>query len=100
MDNKAAKKAMIKRATRFDPEPMELGYIDFSSGKTFNPQMVGIVLNESYGGCSLVVACNSELIAGQMFKAKIGNIDPLKATFMWVKHLEENIYKVGVKFLE
>lgn len=89
-----------KRSIRFQADPMTLGYIDLTGGKVFKPQLVGLVVNESYAGCSLVLLSDVELKSGQQMKIKDGVLDPIKASIIWVKHLDENIYKVGIKFLE
>lgn len=89
-----------KRPIRFKSEPMTLGYIDVVSTNTFNPQVVGIVLNESYTGCALILASDSKFKINQEVKIKVGKLDPMKASIIWLKTLDENIYKVGIKFLE
>lgn len=90
----------VRKATRYKPDPMTLGYLDLDGGKTFKPTLVGIVINESYSGCAAVVASDLVLKVGQKIRAKIGALDPMKAEIIWTKVLEENIQKIGIKLLE
>lgn len=90
----------VKRSIRFRSEPMTLGYVDVALTKTFTPQLVGIVLNESYSGCALILAFDDQLKIHQQIKVKVGNLEPIKASVIWLKTLDENIHKIGIKFLE
>ena len=99
-DLKKTATPLQKRSIRFQADPMTLGYIDLTGAKVFTPQLVGIVVNESYMGCSLVLVSDVALKPGLQIKIKDGVLDPIKSSIVWVKHLEENIYKVGIKFLE
>lgn len=90
----------FKRSIRFKAEPMTLGYLDLEPAKTFKPQLVGIVLNESYTGCAVILASDDKLNNKQQLKIKVGNLEPINASIIWVKTLDENIHKVGIKFLE
>lgn len=96
---KKSPRVIIKRSVRFKPEPMTLGYIDLEPTSNFNPQMVGIVLNESFTGCALILAIDEELKVRQQIKIKVGNLDPIKASISWLKTLDENILKVGLKLI-
>ena len=92
-------KLRIKRSVRFKSEPMTLGYLDLDPTRGFNPQFVGIVLNESFTGCALILAIDDELKVKQLIEIKVGNLNPIKASVSWFKILDENILKVGLKFI-
>lgn len=96
---KTLPKLKIKRSVRFKSEPMTLGYLDLETTNSFNPQLIGIVLNESFTGCALILAIDDELKVKQQIKIKVGNLDPIKASVSWFKILDENILKVGLKFI-
>ncbi len=97
--NKKLQKLIVKRSVRFKSEPMTLGYIDLVAKNSFKPQYVGIVLNESFTGCALILAIDDELKLKQQIKIKIGNLDPAKASISWIKVIDENILKIGLKLL-
>lgn len=94
------KKKVSKRSIRFVSDPMTLGYIDYDASGSFQPHSVGIILNESYMGCALIMQTDNKLTENQKIKIKLGNLDPIKAQIIWFKILEENIYKIGIKLLE
>lgn len=89
-----------RRSVRFQPDPMAVAQVDFKVSKDFKPTLVGIVLNESYTGCALVVASDEILKKGRKLKVKVGALSALKGEIAWVKTLEENIQKIGIKLLE
>lgn len=88
------------RQTRFQPDPTTGALIDFKLAKSFEPTVLGIVVNESLNGCSLILATDEIVSRGTRIKLKIGELAPLQAQIVWSKNLEENIYKIGVKILE
>lgn len=89
-----------RKSVRFQPDPLSSALMDLKNSKEFNPTIIGIILNESFKGCSIVVASDEDLKKDQKVKIKIGALDPLKGQIVWIKHLEENIYKIGVRLLE
>lgn len=91
----------VKRAPiRYKPDPMTIAHIDFENAKEFKPSCVGIVINESYSGCSVVISTDIEIKRGDKVKIKIGELSAMKANVAWVKELEENIYKLGIQLLD
>lgn len=89
-----------RKSIRFQPDPMTIAWMDFSNSKDFEPTLVGLVLNEAYKGCALIVASDEPLKKEQKLKIKVGRLSPLKAQIAWIKNLEENIFKLGIKLLE
>lgn len=86
--------------TRFKPDPLTVAYVDFSKAKNFSPTNVAVVINESYSGCAIVMVSNNPINTGDKIKIKVGQLGEMKASIVWVKLLEENIFKIGVQMLE
>lgn len=89
-----------RKAFRFKPDPMAIAYIDTKNGNEFAPSLVAVVINESFTGCAVVLASDVPLKTDMKIKIKVGNLEPMKGQIVWIKTLEENIHKVGVKLLE
>ena len=90
-----------RKSIRFKPDPLTVALIDLKPKSAgFNPSLVGIVINESYTGCAIVVASDLKLKKGTKLKIKVGNLSPLKGEIVWLKTLEENIHKVGILLLD
>lgn len=89
-----------RKAIRFQPDPLTIATLDFKGGKEFRPTLIGLVLNESYTGCAIVLATDEPLKKDLKLKIKVGALSPLKAQIAWIKNLEENIHKVGIRLLE
>lgn len=81
---------------------MAIAAIDFKAGSPneFDPKVVGLIINESFKGCGLVVDLAKPPQTADLLKIKVGEIGPLQARVAWVRHLEDHIYRVGVEFLE
>ena len=82
-----------------DPATVALFYL-VTQDNTSNPSFAGLVINESYNGCLALINFKDGLVVDQTLKIKVGSLSKLNAQVVWVKNLEENIYKVGFKFLE
>ncbi|MBK7960283.1 MAG: hypothetical protein IPK04_03090 [Bdellovibrionales bacterium] len=89
-----------RKSTRFQPDPMTIAQLDFATGKDFRPTLIGLVINESYTGCAIVLVADEAPKKDLKLKIKVGALSPLKAQIAWIKNLEENIYKVGIRLLE
>jgi len=88
----------VRHSIRFTPDPLTTALIELKNNSTFKPSLVALVLNESFTGCALVLSCDQLLKKDQILKVKVGNLNPMMAKIIWVKHLEENIFKIGLKF--
>ena len=90
-----------RKFLRLKPDENTVALIDTrTTGKDFEPNIVGLILNESYSGCALVLAANEILKVGHKMHVKIGNLHVMEAEIVWAKILEENIQKIGIKLLE
>jgi hypothetical protein len=90
-----------RKAIRFHPDPLTVGLIDFKIGtKAFKPTLVGIVINESYTGCAMIVVTDLKLKKDMPITIQVGNLSPMKGKIAWLKTLEENIHKLGIQLLE
>jgi hypothetical protein len=91
----------IRKNTRFKPDPGTYAEVKFpAKGKSSAPNYSGLVLSEAFGGCSMVLVYGPNLANGDQCNVKVGNLTPLLAEVRWVIALDENIQKVGFKFLE
>lgn len=105
----ASKILNFRGAIRFKPDPLTVAYIQLLKDskdtkdlkeKSVQPKwdLVGVVANESYTGCALIVIQN-ELIPGKNVFVKVGALAAMHAKIVWQKQLEENIYKIGLQYI-
>lgn len=91
----------MNRAIRFKPDPLDHALVDFHNEKgSFTPSAVGLILNESFTGCALVIKSEKVLNKDQEIKVQVGRLEPLAAKVIWVQPLEVNLIKCGLQFLE
>ncbi len=87
--------------TRFKPDPLDVALIDFKpKAVKFEPQKVALLLNESFSGCALLMNTHDPIEKGKKVRIQVGRLSPMLGEIVWVKHLEEDLFKVGVKLLE
>jgi hypothetical protein len=98
--NTAALQSPPRRSVRFTPDPLTIAVLSLNAEKVFRPVLVGLVLNESFGGCSILINHDDSLKNDQIVNIKVGQLGLMKAKVIWVKNLEESIYKVGLKFID
>lgn len=95
---------MTTRHVRFPPDSDQVAFISFNIHE-YLPDLAALIINESIKGACFVV--NKALIpkekpitSGQIFLAKVGKLEPLKAEVRWVEDVDINLLKIGIKLLE
>lgn len=94
------KKSTPGRSVRFNPDPLTLAVIFPESKKAAQAGVLGLVLNESFGGCSILINHDGGFKKDEKVKIKVGRLSIMEATIVWIKNLEESIFKVGLRFTE
>lgn len=105
-DSSSAKKperelAKRRRFTRFSAVPQTMACIwDWTSAPVDDaattPFVAGLVIDESYAGCSLVVVAAEKFKPGYHCILKYGEFEPTEADVVWVRELEPGISRIGV----
>ena len=90
-----------RKNIRHAPDPGTFAQIDMSTKTpTFRPEYLGLVVEESYTGCGLVVVDMPKLKKGVKIRIQVGSVHPLKAEVKWRNDLDEQVARVGVQYLE
>jgi len=98
---KAAIRAKKRRHVRFNPSTVTYAEIDFRlRASEFKSQVVGFVVNEAFGGCSVVIPTGEKIEVGSFLKIKVGRLSVLKARIAWVRKLDEHVTKLGLEYQE
>ncbi len=96
----AKKNIKPRKSIRFRPDPFTLAYFSFKPTTPFKADLVALVLNESYTGCSLFFNTENKVKKDQKISIKVGQLAVMQAKIVWIKNLDENLFKVGIKFLD
>jgi hypothetical protein len=97
----AAKLNFEKRAhLRFKPDLGDYGLIDLEPNKNFAPSIMALLLNESYSGCAMLTVLEKPIDKGMKVKVKAGRLAEMMAEVMWIHPIDENIFKIGFRYLE
>lgn len=90
----------IKRKNiRFSPD--ENTVVWFSKGKSdFKKDFIGLAVSEAHGGAAFVMTKEVTLEKHDPIVIKVGELSELKAEVRWVKKLDEDVYKIGIQYLE
>lgn len=94
--------AKRRRSIRFKPDAEnQIAKIDIQNleGK-FTPSITALVVDEAYQGCGLVFQNQKGFEVGEVCRLQLGQIGPLQAEVRWKQKLDENLIKVGFRFLE
>lgn len=94
--------ARKRQYMRFAPDPNEFARIDTNAeGDDFEFQYVALIVEEApMGGCGVVGLNSIPLKEGDQFRIQLGMMAPLRAEIVWVKELDEQLVRYGIKFLE
>lgn len=92
---------MTAKQIRFPPDSDEMAFISFNVND-FKKDLSALIINESLQGACLVinralVPTDKPINIGQIFLAKIGAMNPLRARVRWLKEVDENLLKIGIE---
>ena len=88
------------RGVRFPPDPKTLAQLDVEGSAEFKPSLYGLVLNESYQGCALILLKDERISAGAPLRVQVGQLAPMRAEVRWHKELDDQVVKIGLFYLE
>ena len=57
----------------------------------------GLVINESYEGCSMIVAAHELFRVGYKCILKVGELAPIEAEICWIREIDEDVLRIGFK---
>ncbi|MDJ0844311.1 PilZ domain-containing protein [Crocosphaera sp.] len=59
----------------------------------------GMIIDNSFGGCGLVIIGEEKLAIGQLCSLKMKGVDSILCQIVWVKRLEKCLTRIGIKYL-
>ena len=95
-----SKDNMVKRKSiRFDSDPNWMAWLSLESRvEDFKNDIVGLVINESKEGCSIIFRDLPEIENDKTYYLQVGSLDPLKAKVVWRKEIDEGVIRVGFSY--
>lgn len=96
--------SLVKRKpVRFKPQKGVYAFVDPKPKlgvKKFSPKYAGLVLNQSFRGCALVIAHEKMPPVGDLIRVKLGPLEPLFGEVRWAQMIDQNVFKIGIFFRE
>lgn len=96
-DNGKSKRKNI----RFESSPNTLAYLCFGTTLVyeFSKDVVALVIEESFGGCGLIVHWDGPLTVGDKIIVQVGGLDPLKAEIRMCQEILKHVYHMGILYV-
>jgi len=89
-----------RRYTRFKADRNIYAALDANSTtENFNVSDIGLVINEAYGGCGLVIRLTPEFQIKDKVRVKVGGLGILMAEVVWRSEIENDLLKIGLMYL-
>ena len=89
----------IRKQIRFMPDNCCYALIDTNpNNNSFNAQHTGLVIDESHGGCCLVVLSKSGLKINDIVKIKILDFPIMLSNVRWIRQLDNEVCRIGFKY--
>ena len=95
----------IRRSIRFPAEPKDIAWVEVQPAEghsEFQAQVAALIINESFTGCALIlstVSLNGHTLEENTFiKVKVGPLDPMLSEIIWIKPIDTEVIKVGLKY--
>ncbi|MDZ4661015.1 MAG: hypothetical protein SGJ18_05285 [Pseudomonadota bacterium] len=99
--SKVSKPSDKRRSLRYIPDVGDYAIICFNKKiSQFQTDVLGIILNESNTGCSIVIAGTNKLQKDDQIVAQIGRLEALHATVIWRKEIDKDVVKLGLRYDE
>jgi len=92
-----------RRKLRFPPDAGTIAWIDPVLRKTpeeFVPTVPALVIDESGDGCGVTVLYNPHVSEGARLTVQVGELLPVGCEVRWIKDLDEDVLKVGLRYLD
>lgn len=96
-----------RRFLRFTPDEFEIALLQFTEARPdeffFETEAAGLVIEEAYGGCALVVVRKlipESLAEGTRLQIKVAKLGPMKAEVRWIRHLDDDVSKLGLQYVD
>ncbi len=72
--------------------------------ENFEPEFIAMVVEQSHQGCGLVLVRYNQdyekIVKDMEVVVRVGRLHPMKARVRWRKNLDEDLFKIGLEFLE
>ncbi|MBF0099660.1 MAG: hypothetical protein HQK77_02005 [Desulfobacterales bacterium] len=88
-----------RKQIRFDAEENSLAHIIYEEN-TQKRYKVGLLHDESFSGCSVILSGDLQLKEKDRLVIKPGLLDKRLGEVCWVKRLEPKIIKIGVLYID
>lgn len=90
-----------RRYIRFKPDTSTYAGIDTrTQDHTFQPEIVGLVYEESSHGCGMVLIGIDKLQPGDICRLQIGSREPIEAEVRWRKEIDRDVDRIGFLYLD
>lgn len=90
-----------RKHVRYKPDQMNTAKVQMAAEtSSFQPELSALIYEEAYGGCCLVFVSPKTPNMRDRWRVQAGNLHPMMAEIVWIKKLDEALWKVGLKFLE
>ncbi len=71
-----------------------------ADGAEFNIELYGLLFSEAYGGFGAILRKTDKFQFGDKFYSQVGKVQPLLSEIVWRSDLDDDVIKIGVKYLE
>ena len=86
-------------SVRFPPDPGSFALVKLPhDGTLSNSTTPALIINESFGGCSLLLVTPAFLNAGMQVQVQVGKLKPMEGEIRWVVAIENEIKKIGIQY--
>lgn len=91
----------IRRHQRFAHDVGTLAEIDLELNENnFTRSIWGLVINDSFGGCAMIIVTNEILSTNQNCAVKFPTLNPFQGKIVWVKAVDINVLKIGIEYID
>ena len=89
-----------RRNVRFESSPGSLGWICFGTTllHEFTPSLPCLVIEESLGGCGIILHWDGKLNVGDRLIIKVDQLEPVKAEIRFINSILKHVFHIGLLY--
>jgi hypothetical protein len=95
--------ADLRESRRFPPDEGTMAWIDTDvrgDKRDFKPTIAALVTDEALHGCGMVALAHDRFREEAECMVQVGDLAPLRSQIRWVRNLNNDVLRMGVRFLE
>jgi hypothetical protein len=89
----------MRKSVRFKPDPLDVAFVgDVDDDGKFHPIISAYIMDESGGGCSVIVDGEDKYQVGSTILIKVGRMSPIESKVIYARSIIKDRLHIGLQY--